>query len=186
MGLTYFKRFRMELDLSGVELTAPKISPAYHFVPWKRSLLEVHAEVKYQSFQDEIDAAVFPCFNDLAGCHRLMDEIVHRKGFVPESTWLAAVSGGSGEILDYCGTVQGIRDRSGMGAVQNLGIVPHHRGRQVGTVLMMLALEGFRKNNLNRVFLEVTANNVRAIRLYRRLGFRVVKTTYRAVEVAIT
>jgi ribosomal protein S18 acetylase RimI-like enzyme len=73
-----------------------------------------------------------------------------------------------------------------MGAVQNLGIVPHHRGRRIGTALMMLALEGFRKNNLNRVFLEVTANNVRAVRLYRRLGFRVVKTTYRAVEVAVS
>jgi hypothetical protein len=105
MGLTYFKRFRMEMDLSGAELTVPKIAPGYRFLPWKRSLLEVHAEVKYQSFQDEIDAAVFPCFNDLAGCHRLMDEIVHRKGFVPDSTWLAAVAGEHGEIVDYCGTV---------------------------------------------------------------------------------
>jgi len=39
---------------------------------------------------------------------------------------------------------------------------------------------------LPRAFLEVTAENVGAIRLYQRLGFRNVRTVYKAVEVAYT
>jgi ribosomal protein S18 acetylase RimI-like enzyme len=186
MGVNYFKRFRMEIDLDGRDLSPPATPEGYYFIPWKKYLLQVHAEVKYRSFRGEIDAAVFPCFNDIEGCERLMDDIVHRKGFVADTTWLAAFTGNNGKGIHYCGTIQGIRDRSGLGAVQNVGITPEHRGRTVGTGLILRALEGFRRNGLDRVFLEVTADNRGAIRLYRRLGFRVVKTTYRSVEAVLS
>jgi hypothetical protein len=43
-------------------------------------------------------------------------------------------------------------------------------------------LGGFRQAGISRVYLEVTAQNEGAIRLYRRLGFVTVKTVYKAVE----
>ena len=49
---------------------------------------------------------------------------------------------------------------------------------------MLQALAGFRQAGLTRVYLEVTADNEGAIRLYRRLGFATVKTVFKAVEVA--
>ena len=54
-----------------------------------------------------------------------MSEISQKRGFAPEATWLVACAG------DYCGTVQGVRDRPGLGAIQNLGVVPAHRGHEV-------------------------------------------------------
>ena len=81
-------------------------------------------------------------------------------------------------------TLVGRLARTCLGAIQNLGIVPAHRGRGLGTCLLERALEGFRQAGLARVFLEVTADNEGAIRLYRRLGFRVVKTVFKAAEVA--
>jgi len=184
MALTYFKRYRMEIELAHRDLCWPRLPTGYRLLPWDRSLLDAHAQVKYFSFRDAIDANVFPCFNELAGCRRLMREITRKEGFLPEATWLAVCAGGDGRGPEYCGTVQGIRDRSGVGALQNLGITPDHRNHGLGTCLLYRALEGFRQTGTRRVFLEVTADNQDAIRLYRRLGFTTVKTVYKAAEVA--
>jgi hypothetical protein len=183
MALTYFKRYRMEIKLLSRDLPRLTAPEGYWVIPWDNSLLETHAEVKYESFHDEIDANVFPCFTELAGCYRLMSEISRKPGFLPQATWLAAYAGSGGGPLEYCGTVQGLGDRTGLGAIQNLGVIPGHRGRGLGMLLMDRALRGFRQAGLTRAFLEVTADNQGAIRLYERLGFAVVKTVFKAAEV---
>ena len=172
---TYYKRFRMEIDLQE-PLPASKLPAGYSWVPWEEALLETHAEVKFACFFDEVDAVVFPSLGCRLGCSHLMREISGKSGFRPESTWLVACADG------YCGTVQGVRERSGIGAIQNLGVTPPHRGRGLGRALMLKALHGFRQTSLHRAFLEVTAQNDAAIRLYRRLGFRCKKTIYKQVQ----
>ena len=146
--------------------------------------MEAHAEAKYNSFNVEIDANVFPCLGDREGCLRLMAEITRREGFVREATWLLQYWPPGGLRPEYCGTVQGIRDRQGAGAIQNLGVTPPHRGKGLGTTLLRRALAGFCEVGLERGMLEVTAQNSGAVRLYQRLGFRKVKTVYKAAEVA--
>jgi mycothiol synthase len=151
-------------------------------VPWEPSLLEAFAQAKYLSFHEEIDASVFPCLGELAGCRRLMSEIAQRPGFLPEATWLAVYQSADRPQPDYCGTIQGIRGQNGVGSIQNLGIAPAHRGAGLGTSLLFRSLEGFRQAGLRRVSLEVTAQNEGAIRLYRRLSFSIVKTVFKSVE----
>jgi GNAT superfamily N-acetyltransferase len=184
VGLTYFKRYRMEIDLVGCDLRWPPVPRGYSCLPWNPALLASHAEAKFVSFRDEIDANVFPCLGESAGCQRLMKEIAEKPGFLPAATWLAICTGPTGRGSVECGTIQGVRDRSGMGAVQNLGVAPDHRRCGLGMCLLVRSLDGFRQSGVERVFLEVTAENRSAIRLYRRLGFRTVKTVYKAVEVA--
>jgi len=180
MGLTYFKRFRMEIDVHGVDLREPRLPWGYSWVDWQPELLPAHAETKYQSFRAELDANVFPCLGEFDGCVRLMQEISHKEGFLPGATWLITYDDGDST---FCGTIQGIRDRTGMGAIQNLGITPEHRGQGLGTCLLLKALQGFRRAGLRRAFLEVTAQNEGAIKLYRRIGFAKARTVYKAVEV---
>ena len=67
-----------------------------------------------------------------------------------------------------------------------MGITPEYRNRGLGTALLYQSLEGFRRAGVARVYLEVTAENTGAMRLYRRLGFVTVKTVYKAVEAAYT
>lgn len=185
MSLAYFKRFRMEIDLTGRQLACPPPEAGYRLLAWDDALLESHAEAKYQSFRAEIDANVFPCLGDWAGCQRLMHEIRNKQGFLPGATWLLAHDAADGTgTVEYCGTVQGIRDYAGLGAIQNLGVTPEHRSRQLGTCLLIKALEGFQKAGLRRAYLEVTAQNEGAIRLYQRIGFTKARTVYKAVEVA--
>jgi ribosomal protein S18 acetylase RimI-like enzyme len=184
MSLVYFKRYRMELDLEQPLFPEPRLPPGYTLVPWADSLLEVHAETKYRCFRHELDAHVFPCLGDYEGCLRLMRDITQRDGFLAGTTWLLQYGADGDPQAEFCGTIQGIENSNGQGSVQNVGIVPGHRGRGVGTCLIHRALLGFRQARLRRVTLEVTAKNNGAIRLYRRLGFRHLRIVYRTAEVA--
>ena len=184
MVLTYFKRYRMEIDLHHWDRSGLEVPMGYALLPWNKSLLDLHAEAKYYSFRNEIDANVFPCLGELAGCRRLMREISRKGGFLERATWLAVTDTHDPQGRRSCGTIQGIRDQAGIGAVQNLGIVPAYRDQGLGSVLLLSALQGFRESGVNRVYLEVTAENEGAIRLYKRMGFRTVKTVFKVAEVA--
>ena len=80
MGMTYFKRFRMEIALGGRDFSALPPLDGYSFLPWRESLLDAHAEAKYLSFRFEIDANVFPCLGDLPGCVRSVTMLINRCG----------------------------------------------------------------------------------------------------------
>ena len=207
MDSGYFKRFRMELTLGVGGFPAARASdassptemlenlpPGYRLVPWHEGLIDAHARTKFRSFRSEIDAVVFPCLGDLEGCRRLMREIRAKGGFLPGATWLIARSrplpaglGPDTQALrpaevEWCGTIQGVIDSSGAGSIQNIGVVPGHRGRGLGSYLIAAAMRGFTEQGLPRATLEVTADNVRAVSLYQRLGFRRVKTIYKVVD----
>jgi ribosomal protein S18 acetylase RimI-like enzyme len=175
MAITYYKRFRMEADLDRA-FSPLLLRREFRFVPWAEDLIDEHAEVKFLSFRDEVDALVFPCLGDRQGCQRLMREIRRKPGFMPDATWL--IEGPEG----YCATVQGVMDRGPIGAIQNLGVIPSHRGLGLGRALILRALSGFYRAGLRRVYLEVTAENACAIKLYREVGFRRAKTLYKAVD----
>jgi ribosomal protein S18 acetylase RimI-like enzyme len=183
MGLTYFKRLRMELDLEKPLFAAPPCPAGYQLVPFDESLIREHATAKFLSFRHELDANVFPCLGRRDGCLRLMREISRRNGFVPEATWLVRYQNPSAGP-EPVGTVQGLHSE-GWGGIQNLGICHLHRGHGLGTLLLRMAAAGFRAAGLDRLHLEVTTDNTAALRLYERLGFRRARVVYKAAEVAM-
>ena len=71
-----------------------------------------------------------------------MTEIVRKPGFLPETTWLLCFQPPGRGQAESCGTVQGIRDAAGLGAIQNLGIVREHRNCGLGTALSLLRSGG--------------------------------------------
>jgi ribosomal protein S18 acetylase RimI-like enzyme len=174
--LRYFKRHRMELDLRHPRPEA-ELPHGFYWQPWSADLLEMHARVKFHCFASETDADVFPCLGSLAGCRDLMTAIVTRPGFCRGATWLVAGAEG------FVATVQGLLDPEGHGGIQNLGVVPGYRGVGLGRALLLKALDGFAAAGARRAFLEVTATNEPAVKMYRRYGFRAYKTLYRAVAV---
>jgi GNAT superfamily N-acetyltransferase len=173
--ISYFKRLRMEIDLYQCP-PAAVLPEGYSWVRWEESLLGEHAETMFQAFQEEIDGRVFPSLASREGCLGLMTEIRRRPGFVAEATWLVAGP------MGYCGTVQGICERSGMGSIQNVGVSLAHRSQGLGKALLLQTLRGFFLAGLGRAQLEVTAENEVAINLYRRVGFRKRKTIYKAAQ----
>ena len=182
MGLTYFKRFRMECDLRDALLEPRPVPANYQLVPFRPELVRDHATAKFESFRNELDVNVFPCLGRRDGCLRLMREITSRNTFVPESTWLLRFKDERGKFSPV-GTIQGL-NLDDWGAIQNLGVAADHRGRGLGTLLLMKAAAGFYNVGLKRIHLEVTTENTAAIRLYERLGFKRAQVVYKAAEVA--
>jgi GNAT superfamily N-acetyltransferase len=197
MGVTYYKRFRMEISLDQARVREPDLPAGYEWEAWQPVLLERHALAKFASFRDEIDSEVFPCLGDPLSCRSLMSEIVQRATFVPQATWLISCriesarrdrgrcekgqTAATGEWAD-CGTIQGLIQSGRWGAVQNVGIAPEHRGRGLGRALVLKSLAGFQRAGISRVYLDVTARNTAAVQLYRSVGFRLARTTYKAVD----
>jgi len=152
--------------------------------------------------------AFVACLGELEGCEKLMSEIEAKEGFLPEGTWLAEYVGTdpsndpSNDPLndiysadkysaqsEYCGTIQAIRTQAirtqkGKANIQNIGVAPYHRGRGIGTALILASLLGLHYQGICKVGLEVTSENEGAVRLYHQLGFRTVRTLYKAVELA--
>ena len=113
-----------------------------------------------------------------------MSEIEAKDGFLPEGTWLAENVGIGPSSAEYCGTIQAVRTQKGKANIQNIGVTPFHRGRGIGTALILASLLGLHYQGIRCVGLEVTAENENAVRLYRQLGFRTARTLYKAVELA--
>lgn len=182
--LTYFKRHRMERDLLHLEATVP-LPPGYWWRSWHDSLIDVHAEVKFLSFQNDLDSIVFPSLGHLAGCSELMRAIRYQERFCAAATWLIVDADATADTpAGGCvGTVQGLLDSRGCGAIQNLGVLPERRGQGLGRALLLQALAGFVRVGANRAMLEVTARNETAIRMYRSVGFRNARTLYKGVAV---
>lgn len=186
MGLTYFRRYRMEMTLENLgRLRDDGLwrDDGYRFVPFEEDLIREHAQAKFQSFRSEMDAHIFPCLARRDGCLRLMREIADRTTFVPSATWLLRYQDRPGGRPMPVGTIQGLQHDE-WGSIQNLGVMPEHRGRGLGAALLMRAAVGFRSAGMTKMHLEVTTDNTSAIRLYERVGFRRARVVYKACEVA--
>ena len=184
MNTTHFKRYRMQINLRRQLAEPPPLPPGFQLLPWRTSLLELHAAAKWASFSHEIDAVVFSCLADASGCRQLMNDIVNRSNFAPQATWLIVQKSRPDDKPVPCGTVQGIFDANLVGSIQNVGVAPEYRGMGLGSILLHRALLGFQQADQQFATLEVTARNTAAIRLYQRVGFDVARTVYRSVDFA--
>lgn len=171
----YFKRFRMELDLRHARPPA-SLPHGFHWLPWDDALLKAHADTMHRCFEDHLDAILFPCLASPGGCRDLMSVIRNKPGFCSGATWLVVGRDGC------AATVQGVIDERGDGAIQNLGVMPGCRGCGIGRALLLTALAGFESLGVRTSFLEVTASNAAAVKMYRAAGFRAAKTVYRWAE----
>ena len=168
----------MLFDLFKATLPVPQLPDGFHFLEWHPSLMERHAKLKYLSFCNEIDARIFPSFRQYESCLRLMRSIVGKTGFLPSATWLMVKGPPLTDVKD-CATIQGIKHDARLGAIQNVAVLPEFRCRGLGHALVVQSLHGFHRSGVEKVSLEVTAENASAIRLYEKIGFKIAKTVYK-------
>ena len=70
--------------------------------------------------------------------------------------------------------VKGIVKR---GHIISIAVHPNHRRKGIGTMLMKKAMKALKdKYECREVYLEVRVSNTPAIRMYEKLGFKIVKT----------
>jgi ribosomal-protein-alanine N-acetyltransferase len=92
---------------------------------------------------------------------------VEAYAFVPESGacgWVAVIEGEmAGFFVARCAADEA--------EILNLAVVPSLRRRGLATGLTVTAFEEFRRRGARRIFLEVRASNLAAIRFYEKIGF---------------
>lgn len=179
MATTAYKRFRMQIELKRSSPKAVRLPDGYRWLPWRSLLLERHAQVKWRAFREDLDGKVFSCLGDAAGCTALMKEIVGQAAFCPAATWMVVYQPEPDWPAVDCGTIQGVTRSGGMGSIQNVGVIPAHRGLGLGRALVQQALLGFVQVGMGISVLEVTADNDAAVRLYQSMGFRTIQVLYR-------
>ncbi|MDB4733601.1 GNAT family N-acetyltransferase [Planctomicrobium sp.] len=177
----FLKRFRMEIDLRNVELARPHLPDGYSWGAWHPAIIDQHAFAKHESFRTEMDCQIFVSLRTLKGCRDLMCSIMKHSGFLPQATWLIQFDGDDFRPAMPCGTIQGVAMSTTLGAIQNVGVIPEHRGFGLGRALVLKNLHAYRSCGLVRVYLDVSAENQGAIALYRSLGFKYSKTSYREI-----
>lgn len=180
MSTIFVKRYRMTLLLSEPPQPVPPLPDGYVWMEWSRSLVTLHSETKHRAFQEEFDSLIFPALGKYTGCLQLMKDISAKHTFIADATWLLAYQGPT--EIEYCGTIQGLGHTPQVGSIQNVGITPAHRHRGLGKILVLKSIEGFRKFAFKSVFLEVTADNHKAVALYESIGFKVTRTMFRTID----
>ncbi|MCS7124316.1 MAG: ribosomal protein S18-alanine N-acetyltransferase [Candidatus Bathyarchaeota archaeon] len=98
----------------------------------------------------------------------------------PETFIVAEVNG---EIVGYvmCRIELGLSNFGFSGFIKkghivSIAVMPENRRKGIGQALVAKAMEGMRFYNAKQCFLEVRVSNTPAINLYKKMGFKVVRT----------
>ena len=89
------------------------------------------------------------------------------RGLLRDGENLVAVR--DGRAVGHCALLPNLRERNGEYIIF---VASPHRKRGLATVLTALTIEKAREMGLEAIWLTVEADNFRAIKLYRKMGFR--------------
>ena len=178
--IRYVKRVEMVLDLPTRETLEPTLPSGFFWTPWHPLFIPHHARILHDAFRDDLDGRVFPTYRQYEACEHLVRATSDSTSFVPEGTWLIGRETSSarriginvGRPIEYCAAIQCVCRSKRLGEIQNVSTVPRFRGLGLGRALVIKALRGFVEKGKSQATLEVTAENVAALRLYASLGFR--------------
>jgi len=172
----------MSLDLNDVATPEPDLPANYSWFSWNNLQTGSYARIFHESFQDDVDGWIFPTYRHYAACEHLVSATVSSRVFAKEASWLVGrvfrESESNKPRIEYAGAIQCVKGRRFCGEIQNVAVAPQFRGLRLGRALTLQALRGFRLMGRNQVSLEVTSENLVALRLYLSLGFNVSSITY--------
>ncbi len=170
----YFMTLPLEPDAILDELS-PGPSD-FRIVPWDRGYFLPAADAIHDSYAGSPDHEMCYDYQSREGCVRFLRNLVDNPGcgkFSPETSRIA---------LDAAGRVTGVLITSlistGTGMIPQISIRREAQGKGLGTALLTSYFQAALKRGLTRVTLSVSAQNVKAHRLYSRLGFRESKEFY--------
>ena len=170
----YYRRYRLERRLS--PLPRPiQLPSGFALESWNEIHLEAHAEVLHGAFRDELDCRLFPAFGTQPACRDLVAALALNPRLIPEGTLVATCDGRP------AGCLETLRDAQDRAFVQNIAVLPQYRRLGLGTAMLVAAIRNLASAGFREVWLEATARNASALRLYYQLDFQRVKTTYREV-----
>jgi len=168
-GFECYLRYFLELDLLA-PLRQKDASSLERIVAWDAAHLYGAAEVAWESYRDQADAAICEDYRSVAGCENYLRSLVENPGcgtFLPGASFTGLDNRGI-----PCGFILCSRTSAFAGMIPQVAIQPTHQGHGLGNALMCQALSRLKSLGMRTVSLTVTAQNRRACEWYQRIGFK--------------
>jgi len=167
-GFRVYQRLFMRLPLE----RAPQVKPQAEFEirPWTEADFHPAAHVITASYAGHIDSLINDQYRNASGSLRFLNNIVRFPGcgtFDAASSFVA-FSRLTGSIA---GLLLSSKVRDDVAHVTQICVLPHHRGRGLGELLMAEASRSLVRRRFTELSLTVTDANAAAVTLYRKLGF---------------
>jgi ribosomal protein S18 acetylase RimI-like enzyme len=161
-GFVFFERCRMIRPLGIAPLPVLPVPEGYRVARWQDEFSDAAAKVAVAAYEDSIESTVV-----LGG--RMIEQL--RKLWANGSESQGAEA--SRAMLDRRGQVIGYAAIYGDGQIADLAVLPAHRRRGVGRVLLVHSMMACQQRGLDAVSAAVTTRNP-ARQLYNQLGFRAI------------
>jgi ribosomal protein S18 acetylase RimI-like enzyme len=150
----------------------PKIIalPDIEYRRWSEPDFQPGAAVITACYRGHIDSEINDQYRSLNGSLRFLNNIVRFPGcgvFDANASFVAFHK----PTRTIAGLLLCSRVRDDVGHVTQVCVVPEQRGRMIGESLIGLCTQELRARNFSALSLTVTEANLKAVELYRRLGF---------------
>src|SRR6266536_2445574 len=168
-GFSRHPRVFMNFDIRRHPQTTSAPSPEFEIRPWSEAEYQPAAAVITAAYRGHVDSEINDQYRTLSGSLRFLNNIVRFPGcgtFDPESSFVA---------LDKARALAGIilcsRVRHDVGHVTQICVLPDYRAHGLGKALLAATMRNLRQRKFSTISLTVTEANLRAVELYRHLGF---------------
>jgi ribosomal protein S18 acetylase RimI-like enzyme len=171
-GFRLHQRLFMNMGLQGPSPVFPTALPDIFLRRWTEADFQPAAACITAAYAGHIDAAINDQYRTTAGSLRFLNNIVRFPGcgvFDPSASFVA-FSRATGQMV---GLVLCSKIRQDIGHVTQICVVPSHRGRGIGELLIADTMRELRKRDFSELSLTVTQANTPAVKLYRRMGFQI-------------
>ncbi|MBY0402811.1 MAG: GNAT family N-acetyltransferase [Cyanobacteria bacterium] len=146
----------------------------YQIVPWSETHQEGVAQVLYEAFSNAADALWDPRFRTFEGALSVVELVVSGAmgPHIPKATQIMLNQGKPVAVCFF------LEAKLGVGNIPLVGVLPSEKGKGLGGHLLKATLDSALKlilaNELGLYLINATmeTDNLPAIRMYRRMGFR--------------
>jgi ribosomal protein S18 acetylase RimI-like enzyme len=167
----FARNFMLLEDLRTLRLPPGSAAASAHVERWTEPFHEQAAHLIAAAYATHIDAQINDQYRSVIGARRFLYNIVQYPGCgaFSKAASLAAFEPRSGRMLGMClSSLIGPQT----GHITQICVAPAAQGTGLGYELLRRALEALRDCGCEHASLTVTAENVQAVRLYERIGFR--------------
>jgi ribosomal protein S18 acetylase RimI-like enzyme len=148
--------------------------PEYSIVPWRPEYVDGVAQSIFEAFSVATDALWDPRFRTLTGARKVVGLLTQGMmgKFLPSCSMVALKEG---VPVGFCFLVQ---DDTTSGNIPLIGIRPAEAGKSLGNLLLQTAINQCiddmlaGKNTILKISTTMDTDNIPAIKMYRRMGFR--------------
>jgi ribosomal protein S18 acetylase RimI-like enzyme len=168
-GFQRHERLFMVLPLNSEAARVPT-SPDIEIRRWHEQDYQAAAGLITVAYRGHVDSQINDQYRSLSGSLRFLNNIVRFPGcgtFDPDSSFVAIHK----RARSMVGVILCSRVRHDVGHVTQVCVLPEFRSQRLGESLMAATMANLRQRRFSLLSLTVTQANLRAVELYRRLGF---------------